>query len=206
MVFYLKARGQTSIEFLLLFLIVLVIIHGVVYPAFDATEKSVLGLHRIGQARLAVKQIANAVSEVAAATGESQKTIWIFLDDNITIHCDTTTKRIYFRVPFQSYTTVAPISEGTTIVGAGCNQTQYPDGCEGGELIAFPASSAIELNCNNFKLCDDKGGACNCNADPSGVCIDGSYIKKVKISITKQYLTTLQSRISLQSQPAQPPT
>ncbi|MCX8189614.1 MAG: class III signal peptide-containing protein [Candidatus Diapherotrites archaeon] len=204
MVFNLNGKGQTSIEFLFLFLIILVIIHGVVYPAFVETQNSVLGLHRIGQARLAVKQIANAVSEVASATGESQRTVWIFLDDNITLHCDETNKRIYFRVPFQSSARVTEIKEGSVTVGSGCNQASYQQGCEGGELLHFPASSSLSIECDNFKLCDSSSGNCSCNG-ASGDCIEGSYVKKVKVSITKHYLTTLTSTVSLQAQPPQPP-
>lgn len=203
MAVHLGSKGQTSVEFLFLFLIVLVIIHGVVYPAFTETQNSVLGLHRIGQARLAVKQIANAVSEVASATGESQRTIWIFLDDNITIHCDEANKRIYFRVPFDSSTRVAEVKEGSVTVGAGC--TAAPGGlCESGELLHFPASSSLTISCSNFKLCDNSSGNCSCNG-ASGDCIEGSYVKKVKISITKHYLTTFTSTVALQAQPPQPP-
>lgn len=198
MVFHLGSKGQTSVEFLFLFLIVLVIIHGVVYPAFTETQNSVLGLHRVGQARLAVKQIANAVSEVASATGESQRTIWIFLDDNITIHCDEANKRIYFRVPFDSSTRITEVKEGSTIVGAGCNQAAYPQGCESGEILHFPASSSLTFRCSNFHYCENAPN-CSCNG-VGGECIDGSLHKKLKILITKHYLTTFTSMVTVQPQ------
>ena len=171
----LNKRAQTSIEFLFLFLIMLIAVNSIIYPRMEQAQKDVMEIHKVGQARLAVKQIANAISEVAAATGESKETTWVFLDNNIKIYCDVANDRIYFDVPIQgpAYT----VTEDGVEVGS-CNGTT----CEGGELIHFPTGSDIELDCSNFHACS-KDVDLNCNDD----FVDGSYVKKVKVLITKQY-------------------
>jgi len=64
----LNKRGQTSVEFLFLFLIMLIYVNTTVYPNMNISRAYIEETHRLGQARLAIKQIANAVTEVAASS------------------------------------------------------------------------------------------------------------------------------------------
>jgi uncharacterized protein (UPF0333 family) len=169
----LNKKAQTSIEFLFLFLIMLIAVNTIIYPKMAQSQRAVMEIHKLGQARLAVKQLANTIGEVAATTGESQQTIWIFLDDNIKIYCDTTDNKITFEIPIQA--PAFSVTEGGVVVG-NCDGVT----CTGSELIHFPDAALIELDCSNFHLCDTA-------LDPSCNYIDGSFTKKAKVLITKQY-------------------
>jgi len=156
----------------------LIAINTIIYPRMLQTQQSVVEIHRLGQARLAVKQIANAISEVAASTGPSKQTIWIFLDSNIRIFCDKDKALIKFKVPMKLDYAFS-IIEGTETIGS-CNMQI----CEGAEKIYLP--TALKLNCDNFKLCDTSANP-PCNGE--GDHIDGSIHKKAKITVIKHFLS-----------------
>ena len=135
----LNKRGQTSVEFLFLFLIMLIYVNTIVYPNMYASKDYIEDTHRVGQARLAIKQIANAVTEVAASSGESKQTFYIFVDSNTELICDETNNKIQFEVGMNNPITIAPGIEGDECSG---------DKCYGVEIVPLP--SGITLNCVNF--------------------------------------------------------
>ncbi len=120
----LNKRGQTSVEFLFLFLIMLIYVNTTVYPNMNISRAYIEETHRLGQARLAIKQIANAVTEVAA----SRELI-----------CDETNNKIQFEVEMNNSITINPDPEGNTCGG---------NTCYGVEIVSLP--SGITLNCVNF--------------------------------------------------------
>jgi len=93
-----KSKGQTSVEFLFLFLIMLMYIQTVVHPAVDDSSASIIAINRTGQAKLAAMKLANAVNEVSALSGESSKTMWLFFDEDTNFWCDQANNEIKFRV------------------------------------------------------------------------------------------------------------
>lgn len=162
----LNKRGQTSVEFLFLFLIMLIYVNTIVYPNMYASKSYIEETHKLGQARLAIKQIANAVTEVAAASGESKQTFYVFLDENIDISCNDSSgnprNTIQFDVPLK-VEEAFQVEEAGIVIGE-CTG----DVCTGRELVSLP--SGTTLNCSGlFPL------------------IKGSEIKKVKIVIWKEY-------------------
>lgn len=156
----LNKRGQTSIEFLFLFLIMLIYVNTIVYPNMNISRAYIEETHRVGQARLAIKQIANAVTEVAASSGESKQTLYVFLDSNTELICDETNNKIRFEVKMNNQTnTGGPGSADNECSG---------DVCYGVEIVSLPVGTT--LDCSNFPV------------------IKSSEIKKAKILVSKDYL------------------
>ncbi len=59
----------------------------VIQPSVDDATESINAVNRLGQAKLASMKLVNAINEVTALSGESSKTIWLFLDDHTSIEC-----------------------------------------------------------------------------------------------------------------------
>jgi len=127
-----KSKGQTSVEFLFLFLIMLMYIQTVVHPAVDDSSASIIAINRTGQAKLAAMKLSNAVNEVSALSGESSKTLWLFFDEDTNFWCDQANNEIKFEVG----------SDANVDNLANCQDNK----CWGGvELL-----NGISLNCSNF--------------------------------------------------------
>ena len=136
----LNKRGQTSVEFLFLFLIMLIYVNTTVYPNMNISRAYIEETHRLGQARLAIKQIANAVTEVAASSGKSKQTFYIFVDSNTELICDETNNKIQFEVGMSTEAQVSSPNPGENE----CDNTI----CYGVEYLSLP--TGITLDCGNF--------------------------------------------------------
>lgn len=127
-----KSKGQTSVEFLFLFLIMLMYIQTVVHPAVDDSSNSVIAINRTGQAKLAAMKLSNAVSEISSLSGESSKTIWLFFDEETDFWCDPASNEIKFKI--QTEANIENLANCTA------------DECSGSvELM-----QGITLDCSNF--------------------------------------------------------
>ena len=128
----LNAKGQTSIEFLFLFLIMLFYLQAVIQPAVTNSANSIIAVNRTGQARLGAMKLVNAINEVTALSGESSKTIWIFMDENTSIWCEEADNVIAYSA-----------SLGFTL--GECNNSSE---CSG----RIQAISDADLHCANFNV------------------------------------------------------
>ncbi len=158
-------KAQASVEFLFLFVMMLMYVNTIVYPSMEDSQKYLEETYKLAVGRLAAKQIANAVSEVASSTGDSQQVFYIFLDDNISISCNST--GTYPTIEFQvvyNFSNVLEFPSDVTENGVVVAECPAADTCIGREIIYLP--SGITLNCFAAE-------------------IDGSATKKAKIIITK---------------------
>lgn len=158
-------KAQASVEFLFLFVMMLMYVNTIVYPSMETSQKYLKESNRMAVGRLAAKQIANAVSEVASSTGDSQQVFYIFLDDDVNILCNDTGTypTIDFHVAVEFSTTEelpSSVQESGIVVGE-CPSLNM---CIGREIIYLP--SGITLNCFAAE-------------------IDGSATKKAKIVVRK---------------------
>jgi len=80
-------KGQTSIEFMLLIVIVLMYIQTVITPNLNETLMSVSDTTRVAEARLAAEKLTNAINYVAASNAESKTTVNLFLPERTVILC-----------------------------------------------------------------------------------------------------------------------
>ena len=92
----LNSSGQTSVEFLFLFLIMLFYLQTVIQPSVTEASNAVIAVNKVGQAKLAAMKVANAVNEVTALSGESSKTIWVFLEPDTNIWCVEADNEIWY--------------------------------------------------------------------------------------------------------------
>ncbi|MEW6294760.1 MAG: hypothetical protein AB1467_00495 [Candidatus Diapherotrites archaeon] len=83
-----KTRGQASVEFMLLIVLILFYITSIVSPSLDTGTKSLQDTTRIGAARLSTQKVVNAVDYIGALTGEAKTTVNVFIPDRTAIYCD----------------------------------------------------------------------------------------------------------------------
>ena len=104
-------RGQISIEFILLIMVSLIFIHMIILPTADASIESTRDVKKVAGVKLAAEQIAAAVNQLAASSGEAKKTIMVFVPEGTWIECDA------HKIKF-----------GATISN---QNNRIPDGCDG---------------------------------------------------------------------------
>ena len=123
--------GQTSVEFLFLFLVMLLYLQVVIQPKVDEATGGIVAVNRAGQAKLAAQKLANAINEVNAISGESTKTIWLFIEDHTTVWCNPGGKTIDFEVESE-----------VDIKAPGCTGTV----CSG----SVPIMKDVTLTCSGY--------------------------------------------------------
>lgn len=160
-------KGQTSIEFLFLFLIMLYYLTTVIQPAVDAAGLKILEVNRTGQAKLAAMKLANAINEIGTLSGDSRKTIWIFAADCTEIKCNSAENTIDYNAKFG----MQPVQPGSTDYSMDCTAgiANMPQFSHAGTISVL---KDITLNCLNF------------HADTSNTLI-GYQTPKDKVIITK---------------------
>jgi len=82
-----KNKGQVSVEFMLLIVIVLLYIQTVIQPSLNVASSSVNDSTRVGQARFAAEKLANAVEFAQSTYGTTKQTITILIPKRATIAC-----------------------------------------------------------------------------------------------------------------------
>ncbi len=136
----LNSSGQTSVEFLFIFMIMLFYLQIVIQPNVQDASESIIAVNRIGQAKMNAMKLANAVNEVTALGGESSKSIWLFLGDGTSVWCDEADKEIKYKATVG--VNLAEEFNSCTDLGGGKHE------CEG----AIKVLDDTTLNCNNFTL------------------------------------------------------
>lgn len=81
-----KGRGQTSIEFLLVILIILIYLQATIQPAVTNTSYAIEDTKRVGLLKIAGEKLANSINEIAVLSGEGKKTIELILPPKSTIN------------------------------------------------------------------------------------------------------------------------
>jgi uncharacterized protein (UPF0333 family) len=105
MVFNLKTRAQATIEFLLLIMMMLIYLNVFVLSAQTNSMTAVNDTKKIILAENAIQKIKSTIQELDAFEGDSTKTITLFLDNDITIRCSTSTEtgnKISFEVVLET--------------------------------------------------------------------------------------------------------
>ncbi len=82
-----KSRGQASIEFILLIVVILLYLQTVVQPTVSVANISAQEVNRVGKARSAAESLANTIKSVSLQSSQSKQTIQIFVPAKAELHC-----------------------------------------------------------------------------------------------------------------------
>lgn len=104
----LNKRGQVSVEFMLLIVIVLLYIQTVIQPSLTIAANSVNDSVRVGQARFAAEKLSNAVEFAQSTYGETKQTIKILIPKDSKIECDQDNKKFEMKVTINSDIAACP--------------------------------------------------------------------------------------------------
>jgi hypothetical protein len=99
-------KAQSSIEFLVLIVILLVFVQTIIQPSLEETTLAVKDTQRVGQATLAADKLVNAIEQISAITGESKTTVNLFLPEDVQIKCQAAQKRITYQLNLEHPTEV----------------------------------------------------------------------------------------------------
>lgn len=98
-------RGQTSIEFILLLVIMMLYIQTVVLPLVENSTRSAEDTTRLAQAELAAQSLANAINYVGSAETSAntyaKQTLHLFVPKDTVVVCNGTDKTIEFVAQFK---------------------------------------------------------------------------------------------------------
>lgn len=138
--FGLNASGQTSVEFLFIFMIMLFYLEIVIQPSVRDASESIIAVNRIGQAKMNAMKLANTINEVTALSGESSKSIWLFLGNDTSVWCDEADKAIKYKASIG----VSLADEFNSCSDLADNKHE----CDG----TIKVLDDTTLDCSNFKL------------------------------------------------------
>lgn len=82
-------RGQASIEFILLIMLMLLYIQTLILPEIDIGRSAAKGAIGLGEARFAAEKIVNAVNYVGSSSGEAKETISVFVPKGAVLQCES---------------------------------------------------------------------------------------------------------------------
>jgi uncharacterized protein (UPF0333 family) len=95
----LNNRAQVSIEFIIIIVISLIYINVVTSPLLITTSTAAAqDVKKVGDAKIAAQTLANAINSAAANSGESRKTVQLFLPAETGLSCDTAIQMINYTV------------------------------------------------------------------------------------------------------------
>jgi uncharacterized protein (UPF0333 family) len=124
-----NTKGQISIEYILLIIVLLVFIQSFIQPVFESSINASQDVSLVGQARSGAQKLVNALNFVGASPGDMKQTVDFFLPANSTLSCDSATKVVTF----------------TTLLSA------EHDSCTAGLCTkSLPIYDSINLNCDNL--------------------------------------------------------
>ncbi|MBU1120877.1 hypothetical protein KJ660_03270, partial [Candidatus Micrarchaeota archaeon] len=83
-------KGQASIEFMLLIVLILLYIQTIIQPMIIEGTNSLDDTMRVGRSRFAAEKLANTINYVNSLSGEAKSTVSIFIPDRSRIYCDDT--------------------------------------------------------------------------------------------------------------------
>jgi len=115
-VFMKNRKGQVSIEFLLLLIIMLLYIQLIIMPTIDFSANYAEDAIRLGEARFSAEKLANTIDYIALSSGESKQTIKLFVpkDANISCNANAAGNSIEFKVKISEPTADCPAPAGET--------------------------------------------------------------------------------------------
>jgi len=153
-VFSMNKKGQISIEFILIMLIMLLYLVAVVQPTAALAANSTEDVARLSQTKFTAQKLGNSINELKSNEGHGKKTISLFVPKNSRIECDAGSGRIIFSSVMQS------ISD-PLLAPTGCLQTGvYPTG----EPIIECGCPQIGIDCLELGQVDLIAGAApTCN-------------------------------------------
>ncbi|MFH0715029.1 MAG: hypothetical protein V1847_04975 [Candidatus Diapherotrites archaeon] len=96
MVLHLNKKGQSSIEFVLLLVVLLVFIQVVIVPAVNTSQDAATDVARLGQAKLAAQQLADAINLVGSSSEGARQTVHIILPNDSSIVCNSSPASVTF--------------------------------------------------------------------------------------------------------------
>ncbi|MBI5884730.1 hypothetical protein HZB89_01385 [archaeon] len=134
-------KGQASIEFLLIIVIMIVFIQTIVQPAVLASADALEDVRQVGETKAAAQKLVNALDELSLAGDNAVKTIFIFVPGNSVIECSQLDSRIVYAASLKSEATacqppaesIQPIDNDNqkctyaiqSIAGIQCNTTVF---------------------------------------------------------------------------------
>ena len=83
-----RQKGQASVEFIILFVILLAYIYTISEPSVQVAQDSINDISRVSQSRLAAEKLAAAINELLVSDGLGKKTIHVVVPENSKITCD----------------------------------------------------------------------------------------------------------------------
>ena len=118
-------KGQVSIEFILIILILLIYIHSVILPTLNISTDTLQDVTRLSQTKFAAQKLGLAINQLEANKGDGKKTISLFVPEGASITCDGIGNEIDFTVEMSDLGTPP-----------GCQKTGETVTCQGSiELI-----------------------------------------------------------------------
>jgi len=97
---FLNKKGQASIEFILLIILMLLYVQTIILPAIDMSKSSVKGTMGLGEAVFAGEKIANAINYVGSGSGNGKETISVYVPTGAEISCGTKQIIVKYTLPF----------------------------------------------------------------------------------------------------------
>lgn len=82
-----RSRGQTTIEYLLVFVVVLTFFQFSLGTRITDSGGAGIDVKDTGQAAVAAERLANAVLRVHAAADGAKESVWVFVPENAVLHC-----------------------------------------------------------------------------------------------------------------------
>lgn len=96
-----NARGQISIEFMLLLVFMLVYLTASILPSIELGGQSAQEVESLGQARIAAEKIAGTLNRLQDQTTGARETITLFIPLDANILCNTAQKKVGFAYELQ---------------------------------------------------------------------------------------------------------
>ncbi len=127
-------KGQTSIEFMLIVLLMLIYLTTQIQPAMNISQNILDDTKRVALTVSAVEQISSNIEEIAWLSGQSQKTITLFVPKKSTIECNEQKKYIKYFIKLDNK---APIS------GTKCKTNKNSAECNGTISLTLPINSKL---------------------------------------------------------------
>ncbi|MBI4043220.1 MAG: hypothetical protein HY393_00245 [Candidatus Diapherotrites archaeon] len=110
----LNAKGQISLEFILIVVIILIYVQTVILPVSSTALNAADDVTRLSQARKAAQDLTGTINYIGAVPGTSAQTITIFIPKNTAIHCYANPlQKIGFEVNLNTPAFACPDALGT---------------------------------------------------------------------------------------------
>lgn len=98
-------KGQVSIEFVLIIVLMLMFIQTVIEPSVSGASNALEDIRQAGEIKAASQKLADSVDELALAPDGAVKTIFLFVPKSSKITCDATNKQIKYETNLSSEAT-----------------------------------------------------------------------------------------------------